>query len=435
MIAILNLIISGFVFGIQEGPVIQQDSMTISATNSQVEEEQVVAADSSRVEDEQTVAAGNPQVEEERPVAEYFEWIRYRMGKIPRILVVLYAITFFSIFSMLIMLIIILLHRSKLAREAKLRAYLMEKYQSLLMDYLFDNGMGEKAYRELARIAWNTLNRQILIDQIIDIMVNLKGEIMQRAKDLYLKLGMKGDSLKKARSRKWHKKIKGYRELAFMNIRSANKLIIQSINSHNEILRMEAQIAMVRLSDDNPFEWMHKLEKPLSIWDQITLLELILLHEMKVPEFKQWFHSKNLSIVIFALKMIAKFEQKDAEEEVIHLFDHEDEKVRFTAFSISGDMKFRKALSVMEKRYPLEPFNNRLEILKSFAKIPEESYMGFLKSVLDEEENVQLQIQATKAIENMDEPGISMLVKLMKSKTEYKNYEIIIRHVLDGRIN
>jgi hypothetical protein len=180
---------------------------------------------------------------------------------------------------------------------------------------------------------------------------------------------------------------------------------------------------------------MHKLEKPLSVWDQITLLELVLQHDMKVPEFKQWFYSKNLSIVIFALKMISKFEQKEAEEEVLSLCDHENEKVRSTVFRICGDMKFRKALSVMKARYQMENFNNKLEILKSFAKIPEESHMGFLKSVLDEEEDVQLQIQATKAIKNMEEPGVSMLDKLMKSESEYKNYQIIIRHVLDGRIN
>jgi hypothetical protein len=43
-----------------------------------------------------------------------------------------------------------------------------------------------------------------------------------------------------------------------------------------------------------------------------------------------------------------------------------------------------------------------------------------------------LQIEATKAIENMGEEGVKALVKLMKS--EYKNYNIIIRHVLDRRI-
>ena len=88
----------------------------------------------------------------------------------------------------------------------------------------------------------------------------------------------------------------------------------------------------------------------------------------------------------------------------------------------------------MIKKYPEETFNNKLEILHSFAKVPDEKYLKFLKSVLDTEEDVLLQIEATKAMENTGEPGISMLIKLMKSKSEYKNYQIIIRHVLDGRI-
>ncbi len=88
----------------------------------------------------------------------------------------------------------------------------------------------------------------------------------------------------------------------------------------------------------------------------------------------------------------------------------------------------------MAKKYPEETLNNRLEILRTFSQVPDEKYLKFLKNVLDTEEDVQLQIEATKAMENTDEPGISMLIKLMKSKSEYKNYQIIIRHVLDGRI-
>ena len=89
----------------------------------------------------------------------------------------------------------------------------------------------------------------------------------------------------------------------------------------------------------------------------------------------------------------------------------------------------------MKKVYAGESLSNKLEILKAFARMPDEKNLKFLKSILDTEEDVQLQIQATKAIENMDEPGIAMLIKLMKSKSEYKNYQIIIRHVLDGRIH
>jgi hypothetical protein len=66
------------------------------------------------------------------------------------------------------------------------------------------------------------------------------------------------------------------------------------------------------------------------------------------------------------------------------------------------------------------------------GKMPDLAMMGFLKLVLDKEDDVQLQIEATKAIENMGEEGVAALVKVMKS--EYKNYNIIVRHVLDRRI-
>jgi HEAT repeat protein len=252
--------------------------------------------------------------------------------------------------------------------------------------------------------------------------------------DLYLKLGLKNDSLEKAKSRKWHKNIKGMRELAFMNIREANDKIIENLNSRNDILRMEAQIALVRLSDDNPYHFLDLMERPLSLWEQITLHELVIQHNLGVPEFSQWFGSRNLSIVMFSLQMASWFKQKDAEPGVIRLLKHPDENVRYNAIRVCGDLGLQNALPHLRDIYEGESFRNRLEILISFSKVPDEQYIDFLKSVLDMEEDVTLQINATKAIENTGEPGISRLIKLMKSKSEYKNYQIIIRHVLDGRI-
>ena len=84
----------------------------------------------------------------------------------------------------------------------------------------------------------------------------------------------------------------------------------------------------------------------------------------------------------------------------------------------------------MKRMYKYQDYNNCLEIVKSMGKMPDTSMMGFLKLV-DKEDDVQLQIEATKAIENNGRRG-STLVKVMKS--EYKNYNIIVRHVLDRRI-
>jgi len=302
------------------------------------------------------------------------------------------------------------------------------------MDYLFDDELQELAFLELDEVADNRVSRQVLINQMIDLAVNLKGEIKEEIQRLYIRLGLKRDSLEKAYSRKWHQNVKGFRELAFMNIREANEQILKSVNASNEILRMEAQIAMVRLSDENPYEFLDVLEKPLSLWEQVTLHELQIQHNLDVPDFKQWFSSDNISVVMFSLEMVAWYKQRGVGKEILEMFEHENEQIRNTSYKVCGEIGLKMALSAMTRRYPEETFNNKLEILHSFAKVPDEKYLRFLKSVLDTEEDVQLQIEATKAMENTGEPGISMLIKLMKSKSEYKNYQIIIRHVLDGRI-
>lgn len=364
----------------------------------------------------------------------YTRRVLLRFDKSPLFITILYVVILYSIVTLVTLLIIILLNRGRMKREEELKEYLNEEYQQKLMDYLFQEGMRDQAFKDLERIASSQFNRQILIDQMIDLSINLKGEIKDTIKNLFLLLGLKQDSLSKAYSRKWHKNVKGFRELAFMNIREANERIIESLNSSNEILRMEAQIALVSLSDDNPYHFLHLLEKPLAVWEQITLHELLIQNNLKVPPFKQWFESDNLSVVIFALEMASWFKQKGAGSSITRLFTHEDDEVRRTAFRVCGDLGIKSSLPLLKKIYATESGINKLEILNTFTRIPEERNLGFLKSVLDMEEDVQLQIQATKAMENTDEPGISMLIKLMKSKSEYKNYQIIIRHVLDGRI-
>ncbi len=377
--------------------------------------------------------------ENEPPADEYF-LVRYarsmvnRFHKSPLFVTILYVVILYSIVTLITLLIIILLNRKRMSREAEQREYLKEEYQQRIMNYLFDESSRDRSVSELLEIASSRYDRQILIDQMIDLSINLKGQIKNLVRDLYLILGLKQDSLNKAYSRKWHENVKGFRELAYMNIREANNRILESLNSGNEILRMEAQIALVRLSDDNPYHFLDYMKRPLSKWEQITLHELLIQHNLKVPEFRQWFRSENLSVVIFALEMVAWFRQTGAGEGVIKLLQHEDEEVRYTAIRVCGELDLKYGLPVLKNIYPGETYRNKLEILRTFAKIPNASYLDFLKSVLDTEEDVQLQIQATKAMENTDEPGISMLIKLMKSKSEYKNYQIIIRHVLDGRI-
>jgi hypothetical protein len=357
-----------------------------------------------------------------------------RFDKSPLFITILYIVIIYSIVAMIILVVVILLNRRRMKREEKLKVYLKEQYQLKIMDYLFEIEKREQTLKELARIANSKFSRQLLIHEMIDLSINLKGEIKESIKELYLLLDLKRDSLANAYSKRWHENVRGFRELAFMDIREANDRILSALNSNNDILRMEAQIALVGLSDDNPYHFLDFLEKPLSIWEQITLHELLIQHDLKVPAFKQWLESKNHTVVIFALEMVSSFRQKGTGKKLIKLFNHENQDVRQTAFRVCGELGLRSSLPAMKRIYMQEPVKNKLEILNAFAKIPVERHLNFLKSVLDQEGDVQLQIKAVKAMENIGETGISMLIKLMKSKSEYKNYQIIIRHVLDGRI-
>jgi len=333
-----------------------------------------------------------------------------------------------SFITMIILLLVILLNRNRMEKEAKLRQYLLEQYQSLIIDYLFGNTSSE-AFR---KIASDDYRRQVLIDQMIDVSVNLKGDSEEKLMKLYMELNLDVDSLARTRSRKWHKKIKGFRELAFMGIRDGNDEMYKSLNSRNEILRMEAQIALVRLSDENHFDFLSQLKRPFSLWEQITLHDLIIQHEIPVPDFQKWLNSSNPTVVMFALRMIREFKQRHAEPEIRKVLLHRDQRVSRLAVEVAGDLDMRATLDTMKRMYKFQEYNNCLEIVKSMGKMPEQSMLGFLKLVLDKEDDVQLQIEAVKAIENMGEVGVQALVKVMKS--EYKNYNIIVRHVLDRRI-
>jgi hypothetical protein len=333
-----------------------------------------------------------------------------------------------SFISMIVLLIVILLNRTRMEKEVRLRQYLLEQYQSLIIDYLFGNAGPD----EFRKIASDNYRRQVLIDQMIDVSVNLKGDSQDKLMKLYKDLNLDRDSIERAYSHKWHMKIKGFRELAFMGITEANGEMYKALNSGNEILRMEAQIALVRLSETDPFDFLSQLKRPFSLWEQITLHDLIIQHDIRVPHFQRWLSSPNPTVVMFALRMIREFKQVDAEPEVRKSLLHRDNRVSKLAVEVAGDLGMRSTLDTMKRMYKFQDYNNCLEIVRSMGKMPDLGMMGFLKLVLDKEDDVQLQIEAVKAIENMGEEGVKALVKVMKS--EYKNYNIIVRHVLDRRI-
>ena len=275
--------------------------------------------------------------------------------------------------------------------------------------------------------------RELSKSMSLTMSIGVNEEARVQLRDLYNQMHLDQDSVRKVYSSKWHIRVKGFRELAFMDVIEATDKLRQTLKSKNDILRMEAQLALVRLNKDDPFGFLDHLVHPFSLWEQLNVYELITIHDLTVPQFSRWTTSSNKTVVIFALRMIQVFKQQQASPQIIECLAHPDKDIRQMAITVCGEIQLRETLPHLKHMYKNEEYSNCLTIIHAMGKMPDEMMLGFLKLVLDKEDDVQLQIESAKAISKMGEVGIAALVKLMKS--EYKNYQIIIRHVLDKRIS
>jgi hypothetical protein len=346
----------------------------------------------------------------------------------------LIIVILFSLVSMLVALITVLITRNKKIKQERYIQTLREKFQTWLVDYLFSKDIDQEVIGKLNSNTSAKLNRKILIDQMIDLSVTLTGIEKERLKDLYFKLKLDKDSYNKAFSRKWHIKAKGFRELAFMNIHTADEEILRCLSGANDILRMEAQFALIRLNTDNSFDFLNHLEKKFTLWEQLNVYETITFHQLSLPNFEQLLQSKNNSLVMFSLRMIRVFKLNNTSNALIKLLQtHPDEHIRNLIIQVLGNLKIYDSLPHLKKIYKNETYDNCMAILQAMCQMPDEEMLSFLKLVLDKEDDVQLQIEAAMAINKMGEKGSQTLTKLLNS--DYKNYQIIIKHVLDKRIN
>jgi len=112
---------------------------------------------------------------------------------------------------------------------------------------------------------------------------------------------------------------------------------------------------------------------------------------------------------------------------------HPNENVARFAIEVVGDLKLTALSTDLKKIYKDEPYYNKLEVVKSLGKMGNPKTIQFLQHVVDGEEDTQLQIEGVKAIRNCDDVGVIALQKMLDS--DYRDYKILIKHVLDNRIN
>ncbi len=250
-----------------------------------------------------------------------------------------YFIILASILACISLLLICILYirRSMMTIRGNKVDQLKFRYQYLIYDALVESQTEQgliaqdliidKLKKEIAK---GNLQKQVLIDLIIDLKKNFTGDSEKQFMHLYYALNLPAYSLKKLNHYSWDVQAKGIKELTEIKYAcpEVQLAIANLVYSKKDIVSQEARIASIRLRKD-PLQFLQNLQTPLTEWQQINLHHMLMKFEKNLmPDFTRWLSSSNTSVVVFSLRMIADFEQTHTAQYLLPTLLHKDPEVR-----------------------------------------------------------------------------------------------------------
>jgi len=271
----------------------------------------------------------------------------------------------------------------------------------------------------------NPVARQYAIDHLIINKKTFSGAVADNIRNLYEKLEFKNDSLKKLRSKLWYTRAKGIQELSLMDQNDQLIKIYRLTNSRNELVRNEAQNAIIRWSGFNGLRFLDVVTYDISEWQQIQLLGYLkLFTQQDMPKLTKWLSSNNDSVVLFALKLAEVYQQFIVKEKVEQSLSHANEKIRVQAVNTLANIGDAESADRIINIYNDETIANQLNILEQLPLMAEEKHISFLQQQLMSE-NDFIKLSAARALGTMHH--LELVQQIATSQPE--PYEHIYKHV------
>lgn len=345
----------------------------------------------------------------------------------------------FLVLAMLFFIFIIVSRIRKTRKENRVDR-LRKKFELLITSVIFDPDdldleQRTQRYKLFDHYKKNYLNtreaRQILIDEILNLYKDLSGSPARNLRQLYLSLQLYNDSIRKLKDPRWHIRTKGVKELSAMEARQGYSRIYRLVNHPNPILRMEAQLALIKMMDFQALTFLDDTRYPISEWQQINLLAVMatLDRQMNLPDISKWLHSPNESVIIFTLKMISYFALMDLTKQVTRMLNHPSLKVRKAVVQTLGDLDAASALSLLKKRFYNYEKDFKLAVIDVSKKIAIEKDFPFLELQLLSDDRDISQATAYALARNSDS-GIELLRGIYSTYAD-EHLKGIIRNALN----
>lgn len=272
--------------------------------------------------------------------------------------------------------------------------------------------------------------RQVAIDELANCKKNFSGIVAENIVALYNKLGLREDSLEKMRNkRKWYLQARGIQELYLMDQKNLLTKIYRETNSKNDFVRSEAQIAIIYMTGFNGLRFLDLISYPLTLWQQIKLLEQLRLFGKKEDlsdRIPRWLLLKNDTVVVFALRLAAEYQQYAVKDAIMGCLVHPSAAVRTRAIKTLIVLADEQTPFILTGYFSKEHFDNQVHILDSLVAIATDEQAPFLIRLLEAPDNI-IKLKAAVVLAKNCTNGLSIIEK--RAALEPEPFERILRHV------
>lgn len=363
-------------------------------------------------------------------LSKFVDKIRFNSKKSFFIWLLLILIIYFIVNLIVVITIVFISRVRKIRKERKIKK-IEDEFQLLLAEFLFDTNNEREAYNKL-RSTSGSFKRNILVDELMKLCVDLSGEVLEKLKELYFAMELNKDSLSRLKDNRWFVKVKACRELTRMKAYEAKKEIEKLLDSKNEILRAEAQMALIELSEENPYYFLEKLTKPFLPWEQLNVHVMMQRNSYEIPDFSKWLMLENETVVLFAIEMIRVYRQIMNAPKIIKFFKHPNPMLKEAAIITAGELGYVEVVPELIKIYNEVEDEFKVLILRSMQRLADDTNKDFLRNILESSAAQYIKLDAAKA---MFAIGIKGQIELKRySQTDDAELNAIIKHVFDERI-
>ncbi len=258
------------------------------------------------------------------------------------------------------------------------------------------------------KLMHNKHSRKFVTGEILSAKKNMTGTASDNLKQLYQQLGLDKYALKSLKSRLWHIKAKAIQELTVMEMSEYVNQLYAFTNDQVELVRMEAQTAIVQFNGFEGLRFLDIITYPISDWQQIKLLQQ-LAHVPPVNiSIDGWLRSENNSVVVFALKLARNYHRFELHDDILLCLDHADQNVRLEVINYLCEIYTDDTTDELISRFLKEDFKNQLAMIKAMQNIGSEKDILFLLSLLDNESH-EMKLTAARALAKIGKSGLASL--------------------------